>query len=278
MAARVTPLRRLPPPRYPTWDLVREDPALLAREVPARWQRRSAVVAALTAAALGTASAARQGPSANRPAAVVFEHGEGKGSYGCVSVAPPAFLSEEEARQVVVSELSAAGVKLAAGDKQIPDVVRHRYYLLPKDARPWDVSKARVEESGPAAPVRLDGYDTEKRVGVVMVLEAGYRERGGLDSADVHFEGSSGEGWSSVGTFDFAEAARYLAGRINANAGGGPSDAIGVFYDPSFGAYEEMKRLGKPGPDWQAQSTQAVKNAKSKSVRELRAQVKDFAG
>ena len=120
MAARVTPLRRLPPPRYPTWDLVREDPALLAREVPARWQRRSAVVAALTAAALGTASAARQGASANRPAAVVFEHGEGKGSYGCVSVAPPAFLSEEEARQVVVSELSAAGVKLAAGDKQIP--------------------------------------------------------------------------------------------------------------------------------------------------------------
>jgi hypothetical protein len=279
MAARLKPLRHLPPPRYPTWDRVREDPSLLLRELPARWQRHSVVVAALTAAALGTSTAARQTSPAKRPIAVVFEHGQGQGSYGCVSVAPPAFLSEEEARQVVASELSRAGLTLVPGGKTIPDLVRHRYYLLAKGDQRWDYKKARVEETGAPGLLTLDGYDAAKRVGYVLVSQSNYREKGGLDSAEVHFDDRSSVGWSSVGTYEFAEAARNLAKRINARENAGDKDAIGVFYDPSFGAWEELQRLDRSGArdDWQARMDQAVNTAKSKSLGQLREQVRDFA-
>jgi hypothetical protein len=46
--------------------------------------------------------------------APVFVHGEGRGAIGCVVVAPPVFLSEEEARQVVVEEFKKIGIELDA--------------------------------------------------------------------------------------------------------------------------------------------------------------------
>ena len=37
--------------------------------------------------------------------APIFEHGKGRGATGCIVIAPPVFLSEEDARQAIEEEL-----------------------------------------------------------------------------------------------------------------------------------------------------------------------------
>lgn len=46
----------------------------------------------------------------------IFAHGTGRGSYGCESVAPPVFLSEEEAMQVIEEECAAQGIDISGGE------------------------------------------------------------------------------------------------------------------------------------------------------------------
>ncbi|NLH15001.1 MAG: hypothetical protein GX455_00330, partial [Phycisphaerae bacterium] len=42
----------------------------------------------------------------------IFPHGEGRGSIGCVVVAAPVFLTEEEGLDVIKEELSKSGIRL----------------------------------------------------------------------------------------------------------------------------------------------------------------------
>ena len=59
--------------------------------------------------------------SANDPETLdipIFAHGTGRSSYGCMSVAPPVFLSEEEAMQVIAEECAAQGIDIS-GEKTI---------------------------------------------------------------------------------------------------------------------------------------------------------------
>jgi hypothetical protein len=40
----------------------------------------------------------------------IFEHGEGRGITGCVVLAPPAFIAEDEARDIIIAEFSKYGI------------------------------------------------------------------------------------------------------------------------------------------------------------------------
>ena len=124
------------PPRYPTKLQVAALPDLLARHQPAAWVRKREIAGAaaallsanLTARSLAqdlppptpaaqvavSQPAARARLAGDAPAIVapVFLHGEGRGATGCIVVSPPAFLSEEEALQVIREQLNAAGVEL----------------------------------------------------------------------------------------------------------------------------------------------------------------------
>jgi len=42
--------------------------------------------------------------------APIFRHGAGHGSFGCKAVNPPVFLSEDEARQVIIEEGETGGL------------------------------------------------------------------------------------------------------------------------------------------------------------------------
>jgi hypothetical protein len=297
-------VRSLPRPRYPTWDLVRTQPCLLAREVPDRWQGRAAVIAALTAATLGASASGKAGPS-RRPIAVVFEHGAGRGSYGCEAIAPPTFLSEEEARQVVTEELRRAGLKPVPGARTIPSLVRQRYYVYPdRDAVARDEGApvaekgdrtprnpvptfitperqgAHVAEQGDPKPLALDGYDSMRRVGYAFVSQARYKELGGMDRESYGIEGSRGEVVSSsVQSYDFEEAARDLARRINAQAPKDDQEAVAVFYDPSVplgrDVFKQLKTATRDEP--RTLMTEALEAAKDSSRALLRLQVQDFA-
>ena len=278
MSPRLKAVRDLSPPRYPTWELVRMQPSLLTQDVPERWQGRTAVIAALTAATLSTALSG-QPVLAGRPIAVVFEHGEGHGSFGCVSIAPPTFLSEEEARQVVNEELARAGLDLASGARTIPSLVRDRHYVYPNS----DAARRRrggyPADEGGARPLALDGYDATRHVGYAFVSQARYKEVGGVDTASFRIQDSRSATWSSVGSYDFAEAARDLARRINDRAQPKRDEAIAVFYEPSIPVGKEIfsTTSATSGEEWKVRFDQAAAAAKDSSRTLLRLQVRDFA-
>lgn len=138
--AVVTPVKRRARPGYPTIDEIGE--AEFAR-VPARWARLKAVVASLGTVAMAmkaftqevmlvsgeewlAAKKAMRRPTAAKtrtlerqakstaevcPLLPVAVAGAGQGSFGCLSMYPPVFLSEAEALEIIEREFAKRGVK-----------------------------------------------------------------------------------------------------------------------------------------------------------------------
>ena len=138
-------VRRYGEPAYPTRPEVGDDPELLRRHVPERWRRAdiAGVLGVFLAASLLSCDEQPAGPRPDgapravqppagggperdrmQPAeaaveaaaavvAPVFQHGEGRCSVGGDIIAPAAFLSEEEALQVITEELTRAGLDLS---------------------------------------------------------------------------------------------------------------------------------------------------------------------
>lgn len=132
----VTPVKRCERPGYPTIDEIGD--AEFAR-VPARWARLKAVAASLGTVAMAMKAFAQdampmapataktvQRPTATKvrtteeqakptaevcPLLPVAVAGAGQGSFGCLSMYPPVFLSEAEALEVIEREFAKRGVK-----------------------------------------------------------------------------------------------------------------------------------------------------------------------
>ncbi len=111
---RVTPEKRNRNTGYPTHEQVDNRPDLL-QHIPARWQTNPAVLTALASVTMLSATnlAIEGGEKAKaKPVRVapVFQHGEGRGAFGCEVINPPVFLSEDEARQVINDEAKHLGL------------------------------------------------------------------------------------------------------------------------------------------------------------------------
>ncbi len=115
---QVSPIRKYRGPSIPTHDDVEHRPGLL-QHIPTRWQTNPAVLTALasvtmlsaTNAAIAGSDKAKAKPARVAP---VFHHGEGRGGFGCMAIAPPVCLSEDEARQVINDEVKRSGLKFVA--------------------------------------------------------------------------------------------------------------------------------------------------------------------
>jgi len=216
-------------------------PAAEAAPVP------SPTATAPEAAAVGDAEVGAQSaaPPSSPGAAVVFEGGEGRGSVGCVAIAPPVFLTEQEALQTIGDELSRAGLTLGPGGATVPDVRLPLY-----------------EQCGPqtglAAPASFE-LDASVQ-GRAIALEV-------LTSSDLDamWDPSSG---CSVQSYRFLEAAREIARQM-----GRPQNLlVGVFYDP---ATRYCRGSFRP-QGLTCESSEAA--ARGKSQDDLRAQVRQFIG
>jgi len=121
------PVKKYKEPAYPDKRKVMEHPSIL-KTVPGRWKGNIRVGITLTYLLSMTMVGCSQQHVGNNPSgeqevniidkednrdsetqsvprvAPIFIHGDGRGSFGCVSVAPPAFLSEEEAFDVIHEE------------------------------------------------------------------------------------------------------------------------------------------------------------------------------
>jgi hypothetical protein len=234
------------------------DAPLVARPAPARaaprYATRSGWKATAPALATGASTTALVGCGLFWPIlAPIFEHGYGSGVFGCVVVAPPAFLSEEDAIEIVRSELQAAG---------------YDGVLTGEDCAAFSVDKLAMKEAcGPADWEVLDGAFISDRFDLCDP-EAGFSlEVVTRSDHDRVIEDAMQMMWCSVSSISIRNMADYLS--LQAVAGA-RTRYVGVFYDP----------VGRESYDyyWDTGGEDTGLSAYEQADRDLRAQVQDFVG
>lgn len=211
------PVRHYKAPAYPTRRQVLADPRLLQKHLPAGW-KLIPPMAGIAAVMLAANACVTNNPwqsLASRPAIVapIFLHGEGRGVIGCVVENPPAFLSEEEALDIIREELAAAGITTWSEDTTLPTV------WVPERARPFDA------DSPPGGPKPL----TARRLQVDMMDEEQHIAVEYVSLADYNALRTSGGAWSSVQEYNLPEVARDISHYVEEQ---GKDLYFGAFYDP----------------------------------------------
>lgn len=267
------PVKRYRKPAYPTRLEVLSQPKLLERHVPASWRAMpeiTGVVALFLAANTNVQSADKNATGAAAVVAPIFEHGNGRGAIGCVVVAPPVFLSEEEAWQVIDQELERSKIKIGTKQYAIPGVAFPQRML---DFDPKENKSYVRKVEGTRMPYLADRADPQKSIAVEFVSQADFRRLGGVQSS------------SSVQDFDLKGLGKSVAKTIQLDA----KDKIyfGVLYDPAYRPeYKDVPGINQEKPKRDEVSKlpdtredlwarrQAV--GKAESRRLLRQQVRDF--
>ena len=271
MMNKVTPLRKLQTPRYPTIHEIGN--AELSR-VPSRWANLKSVVASIGTAAMAlkslaleanaeaapaapSAEAPRRGAEAARhevndasptdvcPLAAVAVAGEGRGGFGCVAMNPPVMLGEAEALEIIEKEFLARGVKL----KDCPE--------LAGVSLPSDPERKR--------PVMLD-FGTEKGDVMVEFISWGDVRRWNKRDDSMVF--------SSFNVYDTRAAATNAVNAISARKGG-ERVSVGVFYDP----FVYLPKDWKPSDEKASSETRwKERTAAGKRIahEKLKAQIEHF--
>ena len=225
---KVRPQKHYRTPKYPTADKVHHCPELL-KTLPYRWHTRPAVCAALTftltsglyscgsqmsdtpdAGVIGAAlsdngmNGLSDGDEAIAGVNVpLFEFGDGRGGFGCVSVTAPVFMSEDEAAQIIADEAAKYGVDIrrktapTVSDAEIPETSFGHYD---------DLSTVKGE-------LKTDGRVEGTSFAVEFVSKDDYREWEAKDKTPL----------TTFSTYDIKDAAKRLA-ENNLN--------VAAFYDP----------------------------------------------
>ena len=278
---------------YPTLAEIQRMPELLAR-VPARWEQSSGFAALLGLLALATAPRAEAADNETAPAAAALDPDvavvprdnasavqktaavvapmleealdqDGRGSFGCISVCPATFMPEDEALELIRTELEAAGLRLQEGvelDNVMAPVQKPENAKPPSGPRDWE----KGNELGPR-PVRFDWADPERAVYVDYLAQRDYRTwQGRMVSVN--------------NSFDFAALARKVAEAYGQHPATNKT-VFGVFFEPLADpgvAQPKLEGLSSEQArraSWESKQLEAaVKGEKSRD--KLRRQVRHF--
>ena len=278
---------------YPTLAEIQRTPELLAR-VPARWEQSSGFAALLGLLALATAPRAEAADNEASPAAAALDPDgavvpqdnglavqktavvvapmleealdqDGRGSFGCISVCPATFMPEDEALELIRTELEAAGLRLQEGvelDNVMAPVQKPEDAKLPSGPRDWE----KGNELGPR-PVRFDWADPERAVYVDYLAQRDYRTW-------------QGRMVSLNDSYDFAALARKVAEAYGQHPATNKT-VFGVFFEPLADpgvAQPKLEGLSSEQArraSWESERLEAaVKGEKSRD--KLRRQVRHF--
>lgn len=251
----IVPLKQYREPKYPTKERVMGNPDIL-KTLPQRWKGNFYVGAAFSTLILFSLTACAKNGSGRTSGnegegtnTAIFQHGDGRGSFGCVSVAPPSFLSEEEAFEVIQEEMKSYNIKLEKNGLTLKGVKvpETKYYLY--DSTINSTKKRDIE---------LDGYDKEKKIAFEFVSREDYSDW----QVDQGIR-------SSVDDYDFLSTAKLLQKGLEKE---NTETKIGVFYDPMSRLSEEDRKEIVGSEDWSA----LEKRAKDVAREDLKKQVKDF--
>ncbi|MCL1859401.1 MAG: hypothetical protein FWF92_09265 [Oscillospiraceae bacterium] len=236
---KVMPVKKYAFPKYPTLEDAQCAPLLL-RKLPSRWEKNAKVVAAvgllgamtLTSCGIlepknntGTGYSAESENFLN--VAPIFVHGEGTGSMGCVMIAPPVFLSEQEALAIIKSETETSGLNFSAVP---PEYTATNNKAKETSQYSWENQKYVLGGGN----VGLDLYDDKKGVAVTYISMLEAEERYVDKNGEVTM-------WSSVSSYHSKELAELTADDFSQQNG---DISVGVLYDP--------------GTDWQSDGQKRI--------------------
>ena len=261
----VTPVKKYAQPKYPTQKAIGREPDLL-RRLPSCWEKNAVVVAAvgmlgamaLTGCRIFDSKIIGYNPESENylNVAPVFVHGEGTGSIGCDMVAPPVFLSEEEALAIIKNTAEGSGLKFSAAP---PEYTATKNKPNPRSQYSWENPKYVLGEG----TVELDLYDDKKGVALAFVS---------MESAEVN------PNMSTITIYRPRELAELTAEDFAGQKG---DISVGVFYDPGVNwQSEEHQRILDEYYDkekeWDERRAQYESDTKALIEEDLRNQVRDF--
>jgi hypothetical protein len=168
--------------------------------------------------------------------APLFIHGDGHGTFGCRAVNPPVFLSEEEAREVVIEEAKRAGIQFKAGGPAIAGV---------------EMPKRSVKDPFGKATLVADGFDAKNGIAFVVVSEK---------DAD---QWTKPDG-STVDYYDAKALAAEVVAKIGKTKRKG---VVGTFYEP-FASPE------RTGGNWEQERAKALVQGREELRKQVRDFVK----
>lgn len=276
----IKPVKTTDKPKYPLKDEI--SVGTLKSSVPVRWTHSAAAKAALGAlAAMTLVGCVPEMQTAGVPVAPsitsennynltetpivdgtpmgkfmiekinvapLFLHGEGRGAFGCVMVAPPVFLSEDDALAVINETAKEYGLKFTAGDgPEFTGVTQ-------------PVTSLYGEETGPSdktTTLKPDFTDSEHGVVIEYVSVEDVRKW--------HKE----TGYAvSVEEYDTEDVADQLSDGLEQADNNGFYTA-GVLYDP-------CERCEPEDPSNEEEWNKAEAKTRQMSEEQLKAQAKDF--
>jgi len=246
---QIEKVRSYPTPRYPTAVQFHETEKI-TRYMPRRWRAKRLVgqvllITAVTGLCSCTVPDAGKQPEAERKTDLsvpLFVHGEGRGSFGCDSVLPPVYLSEDEAAQVIRETAREYGVDFSGkGTVESRKLPYTNVYGVEMD----DTYKGTLT---------LDGYDSALGIGFEYVSQK--------DVSEWHKDTNM---MSTVETFDMKGTAERLTDAVKNTA---------VFYDPGLD-YSTMPEWHSED-DWDRAVDEYHARQKERMTEDLRAQVVDF--
>ncbi len=245
----VEPVLSYTPRKYPVKERVQAHPELL-EPIPARWKRSPALCAALAlTVAAGLSGCMGQGRKVR-----LCERGEGivYGDGWVGMVAPAAFLSEQEACQIIREEAEARGLRFEAGvekklvgDFPMPDTQPDPIYYTGEKANIWH------------GELILDGYHPEKKEGFEYISKDDIEEWAKAKLFEDEL----------LGLYRFHKTGEDLA----ASLGQQTDDEwrrIGILYDPGTITVQTN------GEELSEEEYQAIQ--KKYKIEKLRSQVRDF--
>ncbi len=230
----VKPLKSYKIPTYPEKYIVLHDPNIL-KILPQRWKGNAKVGIALSSVLMLMLSGCGQKTAGNAGApgtenakegtgmgqtnsivtvAPIFEHGAGRGSFGCVSVAPPAFLSEAEAYEVIAEEVKREGLVLEKGGPVINGVEMPLTSLVYTSEEEGTAALKSVKGS-----LEPDGYDSSKSVAYEFVSKEDI----------IAWQDKDQGGMSTVESYDAIDTAKRLKDGLQGKSG---NATVAIFYDP----------------------------------------------
>lgn len=254
---KVKPIAHYKPPVYPSKEEVLQNPYLL-KTLPERWKGKACTVVAFSSlllmilASCNTQDNVDNASNEAEKAVPLFIHGDGRGSFGCESVAPPAFLSEEEAFTVIAEEAQREGIIF---EREAPTLKKVTVPVTNLDYTGQEKNTGRQK-----GDLVLDGYDEEKQIAFEFVS----RE-------DIQAWAGRSEVWSSVESYRFLEAAEVLAEGIKGQTS---PLTVATFYDPhyQFDSEEIEKIIDSNSGDYNMMEDAIKERVKA----DLREQVRDF--
>ena len=271
-------------PKYPTMDLFVNNPQLLSKSIPEKWLGNSLVYGSLTAFILcGNAEKAySQLPETSivlnnendRPkadtnktkdvqkkvsVAPIFAHGEGSGGTGCVSINPPVFISENEARQIIFDALKAENIVM---DTINTPILKFEYPPIAN----FDYEEGDTNINNAKIDIKMLGYINKFNLAINFIS---------YDDFD-KFRAANNDGFmvmSSVQNYHTKKAAEIIREVLikenNLNAV--------VFYDPIYNNDINKKKDWKKILNMKSEDWQKIDNLKKEEAKKLLlAQVEDF--